>query len=97
MEQWEKNYYISSIAGANNGSSLVVMSKGSFYTIISYAYLMFFFHSRQFDSSNEVFSFPSAVRFFLDEHSEASVEFVFNLIRKSLNARSFSSSSFGHL
>ena len=29
MEQWEKNYYISSIAGANNGSSLVVMSKGS--------------------------------------------------------------------
>lgn len=29
MEQWEKNYYISSIAGANNGSSLVVMSKGT--------------------------------------------------------------------
>jgi len=28
MKQWEKNYYISSIAGANNGSSLVVMSKG---------------------------------------------------------------------
>ncbi|KAG2671398.1 hypothetical protein I3760_14G134100 [Carya illinoinensis] len=27
MEQWEKNYYISSIAGANNGSSLVIMSK----------------------------------------------------------------------
>lgn len=27
-EQWEKNYYISSIAGAANGSSLVVMSKG---------------------------------------------------------------------
>ena len=30
MEQWEKNFYISSIAGANNGSSLVVMSKGLF-------------------------------------------------------------------
>ncbi|MED6143100.1 Casein kinase 1-like protein hd16 [Stylosanthes scabra] len=30
MEQWEKNYYITSIAGANNGSSLVVMSKGLF-------------------------------------------------------------------
>ena len=29
MEQWEKNFYISAIAGANNGSSLVVMSKGS--------------------------------------------------------------------
>lgn len=28
MEQWEKNYYISSLAGATNGSSLVVMSKG---------------------------------------------------------------------
>lgn len=28
MEQWEKNFYISSIAGATNGASLVVMSKG---------------------------------------------------------------------
>lgn len=34
MEQWEKNYYISSIAGANNGSSLVVMSKGLFALIM---------------------------------------------------------------
>ncbi|RYR54006.1 hypothetical protein Ahy_A06g029262 [Arachis hypogaea] len=36
MEQWEKNYYISSIAGAVNGSSLVVMSKGTPYTQQSY-------------------------------------------------------------
>ncbi|KAJ6844937.1 casein kinase 1-like protein HD16 [Iris pallida] len=36
MENWEKNYYISSIAGANNGSSLVVMSKGTPYTQQSY-------------------------------------------------------------
>ncbi|BBN20191.1 hypothetical protein MPTK1_8g17200 [Marchantia polymorpha subsp. ruderalis] len=36
MEQWEKNYYISAIAGANNGSSLVVMSKGTSYTQQSY-------------------------------------------------------------
>jgi len=36
MEQWEKNYYISSIAGANNGSSLVVMSKGTQYSQQSY-------------------------------------------------------------
>ncbi|CAN6810528.1 unnamed protein product [Brassica oleracea] len=36
MEQWEKNYYISSIAGATNGSSLVVMSKGTAYTQQSY-------------------------------------------------------------
>ncbi|KAJ0616629.1 hypothetical protein HanRHA438_Chr02g0090771 [Helianthus annuus] len=31
MEQWEKNYYISSIAGADNESSLVVMSKEGFH------------------------------------------------------------------
>ncbi|KAK2991817.1 hypothetical protein RJ640_006377 [Escallonia rubra] len=36
MEQWEKNYYISAIAGATNGSSLVVMSKGTQYTQQSY-------------------------------------------------------------
>ena len=29
MEQWEKNYYITAVAGAANGSSLVVMSKGN--------------------------------------------------------------------
>ncbi|XP_050231381.1 casein kinase 1-like protein HD16 [Mercurialis annua] len=36
MEHWEKNYYISSIAGATNGSSLVVMSKGTQYLQQSY-------------------------------------------------------------
>ncbi|OWM73420.1 casein kinase 1-like protein HD16 isoform X2 [Punica granatum] len=36
MEHWEKNYYISSVAGATNGSSLVVMSKGTQYTQQSY-------------------------------------------------------------
>lgn len=36
MEQWEKNYYISSIAGANNGSALVVMSKGLFTLEVCY-------------------------------------------------------------
>ncbi|GAU21172.1 hypothetical protein TSUD_10890 [Trifolium subterraneum] len=36
MEQWEKSYYISAIAGANNGSSLVVMSKGTQYLQQSY-------------------------------------------------------------
>lgn len=34
MEQWEKNYYISAIAGANNGSSLVVMSKGLWWRLV---------------------------------------------------------------
>ncbi|KAL2950475.1 hypothetical protein AAZX31_20G229100 [Glycine max] len=36
MEQWDKNFYITSIAGSNNGSSLVVMSKGTQYTQQSY-------------------------------------------------------------
>ncbi|KAI6682272.1 hypothetical protein NL676_036153 [Syzygium grande] len=36
MEQWEKNYYITAVAGANNGSSLVVMSKGTPYLQQSY-------------------------------------------------------------
>ncbi|MBA0609897.1 hypothetical protein Godav_010825 [Gossypium davidsonii] len=36
MDQWEKNYYISSIAGSNSGNSLVVMSKGTQYTQQSY-------------------------------------------------------------
>lgn len=36
MDKWEKNYYISAIAGANNGSSLVVMSKGTQYLQQSY-------------------------------------------------------------
>ncbi|CAN1836637.1 Casein kinase 1-like protein HD16, partial [Linum perenne] len=36
MEQWGLSYYISAIAGANNGSSLVVMSKGTQYQQQSY-------------------------------------------------------------
>ncbi|XWS18954.1 hypothetical protein CRYUN_Cryun32bG0089200 [Craigia yunnanensis] len=36
MEQWEKNYYISAIAGAADGGSLVVMSKGTSYLQQSY-------------------------------------------------------------
>ncbi|KAI3724875.1 hypothetical protein L1987_64642 [Smallanthus sonchifolius] len=36
LEQWEKNYYITSIAGASNGSALVVMSRGTPYTQQSY-------------------------------------------------------------
>ncbi|CAO1944995.1 unnamed protein product [Urochloa humidicola] len=36
MDQWERNYYITALAGAINGSSLVVMSKGTAYTQQSY-------------------------------------------------------------
>ncbi|OIV91214.1 hypothetical protein TanjilG_30436 [Lupinus angustifolius] len=36
MEQWDKSYYITSIAGSVNGASLVVMSKGTQYTQQSY-------------------------------------------------------------
>lgn len=53
MEQWEKNYYITAVAGANNGSSFVVMSKGNVVlfllnagvTVISVLYLFHSFHS----------------------------------------------------
>nr|XP_011458971.1 PREDICTED: uncharacterized protein LOC101301711 [Fragaria vesca subsp. vesca]XP_011459004.1 PREDICTED: uncharacterized protein LOC101301711 [Fragaria vesca subsp. vesca] len=36
MDQWDKNYYITSLAGAGNGSALVVMSQGVPYTQQSY-------------------------------------------------------------
>ncbi|GAB2222280.1 hypothetical protein Droror1_Dr00013489 [Drosera rotundifolia] len=36
MDQWRKNYYISSVAGADNGSSLVVMSRGTQFVQQSY-------------------------------------------------------------
>uniref|UniRef100_A0A7N0V731 non-specific serine/threonine protein kinase n=1 Tax=Kalanchoe fedtschenkoi TaxID=63787 RepID=A0A7N0V731_KALFE len=36
MEQWEKNYYITAVAGAANGNSLVIMSKGTQYLQQSY-------------------------------------------------------------
>ncbi|XP_042048277.1 casein kinase 1-like protein HD16 isoform X1 [Salvia splendens] len=36
IKQWEKKFYISAIAGATNGSSLVVMSKGTRYVQQSY-------------------------------------------------------------
>jgi hypothetical protein len=29
MEKWEQKYYITAVAGSDNGSALVVMSKGS--------------------------------------------------------------------
>ncbi|CAB4318832.1 unnamed protein product [Prunus armeniaca] len=36
MEQWDKNYYITSLAGTCNGNALVVMSQGVPYTQQSY-------------------------------------------------------------
>ncbi|KAK9130869.1 hypothetical protein Sjap_011356 [Stephania japonica] len=36
MEQWDKDYFITSLAGACSGSALVVMSKGTPYTQQSY-------------------------------------------------------------
>ncbi|XP_020575269.1 casein kinase 1-like protein HD16 isoform X2 [Phalaenopsis equestris] len=36
VEQWDKNYYISAVAGTNNCKSLVVMSKGTQYSQQSY-------------------------------------------------------------
>ena len=34
MDQWEKSFYITAIAGALNGSSLVLMSKGLWLMIL---------------------------------------------------------------
>ncbi|KAF0915962.1 hypothetical protein E2562_000598 [Oryza meyeriana var. granulata] len=36
MEQWERNYYITALAGANNGNSVVIMSTGTPYAQQSY-------------------------------------------------------------
>ncbi|KAL5228937.1 hypothetical protein ABZP36_017202 [Zizania latifolia] len=36
MEQWERNYYITALAGSNNGSSVVIMSTGTPYAQQSY-------------------------------------------------------------
>jgi len=48
MEQWEKDYYISAVAGIANGSSLVVMSKGWF--LLSYIYWLMYFGNSPFCS-----------------------------------------------
>lgn len=39
-EQWEEKYYISALAGADNGCSLVVMSKGMQYYVIGFISLL---------------------------------------------------------
>ncbi|GER25594.1 casein kinase I [Striga asiatica] len=36
MEQWEKKYYITAVAGADNGKAVIVMSKGTPYNQQSY-------------------------------------------------------------
>ena len=36
MEKWEEGYYITAVAGSDNLSSLVVMSKGTKFTQQSY-------------------------------------------------------------
>ncbi|CAI0423353.1 unnamed protein product [Linum tenue] len=39
MENWEKSYYITAIAGATNGSSFVVMSKGHQFQVVELDFL----------------------------------------------------------
>lgn len=41
MEQWEKNYYITAVAGSDVGRSLVVMSKGKWKFIFQMVYNYF--------------------------------------------------------
>lgn len=60
MEQWEQNYYISSIAGATNGSSLVVMSKGLLEHVSSALISLnfsIFIHNQQIISKTSFFAF----------------------------------------
>jgi hypothetical protein len=44
MEQWDKSYYISSVAGSNNGSSIVVMSKGTYIFFVTYIIILLYPH-----------------------------------------------------
>ncbi|BFG27293.1 hypothetical protein CerSpe_135670 [Prunus speciosa] len=58
MEQWEKNFYISSIAGAANGSSLVVMSKG-----IKWNLGLNYVSQRRVQSCNQAISMDTVLKF----------------------------------
>lgn len=44
MEQWDKSFYISSVAGSNNGSSIVVMSKGIIFFFVTYIITLLYPH-----------------------------------------------------
>jgi len=55
MEQWENNYYISAIAGSNNGSSLVVMSKGKSFLVCSLG-MEYFIDNSLLDCFEELFA-----------------------------------------
>lgn len=44
MEQWDKNFYITSVAGASNGNALVVMSKGKCSSEFFFSFKFIFLH-----------------------------------------------------
>lgn len=77
MEQWEKNFYISAIAGASNGSSLVVMSKGR-----HYLKLYTFISSLPCSLSNELLMSINAGTQYAQQSYKVSDSFPFKWINK---------------
>ena len=95
MEQWDKNFYITSVAGASNGNALVVMSKGkcSSEFIFSFKFIFLHFSLLQFSKLQrvacEVASFGISVpsRLFHQESTldVAELELTFSLQFKGLD------------
>ena len=52
MAKWEEGFYITAMAGSTNGSSLVVMSKGTPYTQQSYKVSMLLVPNNSLDCGN---------------------------------------------
>lgn len=63
MEQWEKNYYISSVAGSVNGSSLVVMSKGECHVNCKFSFFVLRSLRACYAESSQVFRWCSWANF----------------------------------
>lgn len=63
MEQWDKNYYITSVAGAINGSALVVMSQGEWRTHIFPLFLSLHSVYINFSKSNILFIIVTVTEF----------------------------------
>lgn len=80
MEQWEKNYYITAVAGIANGSSLVVMSKGWFlFKLYILAYVHWQFSILLSANLGHGFQTPS-IR---SNHTKLVIHFLSNGLKKS--------------
>lgn len=79
MEQWEKNYYISAVAGVVNGSSLVVMSKGWFLVRYILAYVLWQSSTLHSVNLDHGFQAPSIC----SNHTKSVIHFLSNGLTKS--------------